>query len=277
MKTFFLTRQLREKLLLVGVVGVGLAFWIMHLVAANQAYRTDETKTFAARTEQEGVLSRATAIIAKQQETIKQLDPAQSITNEPALAEAMQALAAEVPGLNFNYGKPLVSPPSKVSPLTIIKVDVTLTGLSADNQDLLAFYRKLEEKAPYINIVNSIIRLNGGRGGRGGGAAGAGGGFGGQAGQPGGGFGGQAGQPGGGGPGGRGRGANPTTTIGALDVPQPGARPTNVVTTRVQQTGPRVNATFSLVALSLNSAAARSAVVPARPTAPAAPAPIRGG
>jgi hypothetical protein len=271
MKAYFLSRQLREKLLLLVLVGAGLTFWVLHLVDSNRKYHDDDTKLAKDRADQDGVLNREAAIHAASQKIIDQLDPRQAIRDEATLRTSIQQLAREAGVTNLSFTTPSISPPN--SQIKIITMDVTFRDLSPDMSELIPVYRKLSDKEPYINIVRSTLTVTGnnGRGGRGGqGGPGGQGGFAGQGGQ--GGFGGQGGA--GGQRGGRGGAQLGTGTIGQLDV---GAAATNVRGQRgagsPQQTGPRLNATFSVSAISINRAnvpaPARSGA-PAAPTAPAA-------
>ncbi len=285
MKAYFLSRQLREKLLLLVLVGAGLTFWVLHLVDSNRKYHDDDTKLAKDRADQDGVLNREAAIHAASQKIIDQLDPRQAIRDEATLRTNIQQLAREAGVNNLSFATPSISPTN--STIKIITMDVTFRDLSPDMSELIPLYRKLSDKEPYINIVRSTLTVTGnnGRGGRGGqGGPGGQGGFAGQGGQ--GGFGGQqggqggfAGQGGAGGQrGGRGGAQLGTGTIGQLDV---GAAATNVRGQRgagsPQQTGPRLNATFSVSAISINRPAAAAPArsgAPAAPTAPAArPAP----
>jgi hypothetical protein len=266
MKAYFLTRQLREKLLIIGLIGVGLAFWVTHLLAANSAYRESDAATTKTRADQETVLNDEVAIKAAQQSVIaKFADPKESIRDAGTLSEALLAMAQAA---NLS---PLPNIPKATSTpgaqLTVLTQQLTLTNLEPDMSTLIKFYKLLAAKAPYLTIVKSDITVTGGRGGRGG-AAGAAGGFGNTAAtNPGGGF------AGGGAAGGGRRGGAQLGTVGQLDFNPAGAARGTAAgqPVRTQPTGPRLSATFTLTAISITTPGSRAGAAPA-----AAPA-RRGG
>ncbi|MEI6861057.1 MAG: hypothetical protein WCL04_02275 [Verrucomicrobiota bacterium] len=268
MKAYFLSRQLREKLLIIGLVAAGLAVWANHLWAANREYRADDLKQTATRKIQEDVLNRADAINAEQRAIVTKLDPAKSIRDETSFDIAITQLAQQVPGVTAQSGKVTFARGTQIALLT---KDVTFRDLDPNMAELIPLYVKLMEKAPYINITKTSITLNnnngGGRGQRGTGPNAT----------PGGGpnnF--NTGQPGAGVRGGRGQNTQPGS-IGPLDVATAATNPRGVrgglnPTQTLQPTGPRLNVTFTLTAISIVAPGTN----PPRPGGTVAPAPRTG-
>jgi hypothetical protein len=261
MKALFLSRQLREKILVVGLVAAALAVWVNHLLAANRTYRSDRDRQTVLRKTQEDLFARETAIHGGQRAIVEKLNPADSIRDETSLDIAIDQLArtAKVAVPTRARGNTVPS-----SQLTIIRKDYTFRDLDPSMADLIPLYRLLSAKAPAINIVNTTISLTNAGGGRGRGGNN----------QPGTTFaaGGTANfnntataNP----RGARGVGTQPST-IGVLDI---GASPTGATrgggrggagALTTQPTGPRLNVTFTLTAISITSpAAARGAAAPA--------------
>ncbi len=275
MKAYFLSRQLREKILIIGLVAAGLAVWVNHLVAARRDYYADNTKQTAARKTQLDVLNRADAINAEQRAIVAKLDPIKTIRDENAFDIILQQMAQEIGGITATPARGTIA---KAPQLTIIRKNVTFRDLDPSMSELFQIYRKLNDKAPYINIVSTTIMLNNG-GGRGGGRGNTPG-----AGAAGGGFT-NTNQPGGAGGRGGGRANTTTGTIGQTDVAptgggrggRGGAGGANGQT--LQPVGPRLNVTFGLSAISIAPPGANArpggAPAPARSGAPA-PSAVRG-
>jgi hypothetical protein len=269
MKAFFLGRQFREKLILIALLAIGSAWWGSALYGAARKFQADEATQKAARAKQLEVLNREAQILAAQHKLIEKLDPVRTVDSTDELLLAVDRIAKAHPGIGtIGSSQPKVS---RGAQLTMITQQVTMNNVKPDMNDLVEVYRDFARLAPYVTIVESSIRLLGNTNTRGGGRGGAtdfanpaatsgltattrGGGRGGAATTTAGMIGTEA--AGGGGRGGRG-GAATTTGLATTG----GAR---------ANTGPRLNVSFTLNAISISKPGAT------RPTAaPAAPAPAR--
>ena len=273
MKAYFLTRQFREKLIVLALLAVGVALWGAHLYSGATQYRANGTRLAKERADQVAVLSKKAEIAAGQTEFVKQLDPKQSISDQSSFQLTIANLAKEVgiPEASLAWGR--APTPVRSAQLTIVTQPVTISGLDPGLGDAINFYRKVLDRYPYITVLETTLSLTGGNT-RGGGAGGPG------AGGPGAGG---PGAPGGGGRGGRGGAAtNALSTVGMVTGTEArgggaGAGGVRGATAR-GPVGQRLSVTFTLTALSLTKPGA-TAPAPARAgaAAPAAPAATPNG
>ena len=259
MKAFFLGRQFREKLILIALLAIGSAWWGSALYGSARKFQTDEATQKTARSKQLEVLNREAQILAAQQKLIEKLDPVRTVDSTDELLLTVDRIAKAHPGIGtIGSSQPKVS---RGAQLTMITQQVTMNNVKPDMNDLVEVYRDFARLAPYVTIIESSIRLLGNTNTRGGGGRG--------------------------GPtdltattaGGRGgRGGAPTTTAGMIGTEaaggggrggRGGGAPTTAATTGGVRanTGPRLNVSFTLNAISISKPGAT------RPTAaPAAPA-----
>lgn len=275
MKTFFLSRQLREKFILLALLGIGFVLWGTHLYGAVGKYRADELTLKGNRDKQLAVLGRKDQILAEQRKIIQELDPARSVDSAQELLLVIDNINRANPGI----GGITTRDQAKVnrgSQLTMITQQVTMNNVPPEMNELVDVYREFSRLAPYVTILESNITYLAGNAGRGRGAGGATD-FAATAGGP-------QGVRGG-------RGGAATTTAGAIGNetggrggPQPrGGQPT-AATTRGGpgaaggprgNAGPRLNVSFTLNAISITKPGA--AAPPARTTGAAPAAAARSG
>jgi hypothetical protein len=271
MKTFFLSRQFREKFILLALLGIGFVLWGTHLYGAVGKYRADELTLKGNRDKQFAVLGRKDQILAEQRKIIQELDPARSVDSAQELLLVIDNINRAHPGINGITTGNQQAKVNRGSQLTMITQQVTMNNVPPDMNELVDVYREFSRLAPYVTILESNITYLAGNAGRGRGAGGATD------------FATTAGGPT---VGRGGRGGAATTTAGAIGNetggrggPQPrGGQPTAATTrggpgaaggTR-GNAGPRLNVSFTLNAISITKPGA--AAPPARATGDA-PAP----
>ena len=146
-RAFFLARALREKLLLVAFVGIGVAWW-------GSAYATrlgkflEQKRTVTARlAEQRQWLTNKTSIEDAAKKTAALLDSAKTLNSNQLVAKVQQI--ANEAGLK-NVGTNAVQPTTRSGQFAIHSADYTIRN--ADWETLSKFYEALQRQAPYIAV-----------------------------------------------------------------------------------------------------------------------------
>jgi hypothetical protein len=147
MKAFFLSRLLREKVLLVALVVAAAAIWLSGAgKRAGKVWRDARTTTIDL-TEQEMVLGQKESIEARSRAAVERLDP--SRTFDPVRLQSEINTIANAAGLgaktNING-----QPTERSNQFAIHSVMVTINN--ADYLALTKFYTELQKRSPYIGI-----------------------------------------------------------------------------------------------------------------------------
>ncbi len=256
MKAFFLSRHPREKLLLIIIVAFALVMWASSLTATTRTLMQDTQAANEANQKQQEIIDRSDEINERQITAISKLDRAKSYSGTRLQSEVIDMATAS------SLNSPVITSARHRASSQMSVTTVSVSFYQVEMANLIAFYRELEKRAPYISISKcSIIasqgnnRGNFGGGGGGGGGNGNGGGGGGNFNGGGGGGGFNGGGAGAGGQGGRrGNFNNPNNP------PTPPPPP-----------GSRLTVTFELNAVELLAAA----VKPAAAATVAKPAPAK--
>jgi hypothetical protein len=272
MKTLFLSRQLREKFILLALFGIGFVLWGTHLYGAVGKYRADEITQKANRDKQLAVLGRKDQILAEQRKIIQELDPARSVDSAQELLLVIDNINRAHPGIGGIATGNQQAKVNRGSQLTMITQQVTMNNVPPDMNELVDVYREFARLAPYVTILDSNITYSAGNTGRGRGGAAT-----------------DFATTAGGAPGqgGRGRGGAATTTAGAIGNEtggRGGAQPRGAQPTATNprggpgatggprgNAGPRLSVSFTLNAISITKPGA--ATPPRANAAPAAAAP----
>lgn len=152
LRAFFLSRALREKLLIVAILGVAVVMsasaYSSRVSALWRAYST----TTAELTKQKNTLSQRATIEAVTQEAAAQMDPAKTLD----LAELNIAISqfAQEAGITPNIspsGGALTSGRFSVHPLTVGFANVNWNSF-------VDFYRKVQSRAPYIVVTELVFQ-----------------------------------------------------------------------------------------------------------------------
>jgi hypothetical protein len=171
MKAYFLSRHIREKMLILGLVIIAIAFWLPSLIGRTNQLLAEKKLAESKIAEQQPWLDRRDEIDAEEAAAVNKLKPELSfdklkLTSEiTKMAEAASVNPAPIIGA-------ATSSKATSRQLSISSIRVTLNNV--DMPTLVSFYRELAKRSPYISISDCTITVRQARGGRGGfGAAGA--------------------------------------------------------------------------------------------------------
>lgn len=144
-KTFFLGRLLREKILLVLFVGLGVVLWFSSF--AKRASRQWEVHRALSveLAEQKQWLNNRTAIETAAVEAVKNLDPAKTLDDTRLVGE-LSALAREH-NLKLTNDTPQTE---RGGQFAVHTVQITISR--ADWETLKRFYAVIARRSPYIGI-----------------------------------------------------------------------------------------------------------------------------
>lgn len=146
LRAYFLTRALREKLMIVAILGVAVVMWaIAYSSRASQLIR-DYRATNVRLASQQKTLAQRSSIEAITQEAASQLVPANTL--DAAKLYVVVSAFAQESGITTNIspagGK--TSGRFSVHPLVI-----SLNNVNWDN--FKDFYRRIESRAPYMAVT----------------------------------------------------------------------------------------------------------------------------
>jgi hypothetical protein len=147
MRAFFLSRALREKMLLVVFVALGAAIWASSVGERFAATTTAVRGTSTDLAEQQLWLERRLAIEEEAATAVANLDPSRTY-NGVRLSAELSAIAGAtgIGGSASSEGLRTERTPQ----FAVHTLQFTLRRVSWEN--LLQFYGRLSERAPYISI-----------------------------------------------------------------------------------------------------------------------------
>jgi Tfp pilus assembly protein PilO len=146
LRAYFLTRLLREKLLLLGFILIGTLWWFSSVSSRGAKFWRDQNKTSNELKEQQQWIDNKVVIDQAAKKAASRLESAQTLDRARLLAAVNQA-ASEV-GLK-NGGT--TSPDSQSNgQFTVHSITYQVTG--AEYETLLKFYLKLSQRAPYLGV-----------------------------------------------------------------------------------------------------------------------------
>lgn len=146
LRSFFLSRALREKLLLVGFLGIAAVMWATAFSSrAGRFWRAQHATTVELKDQdfwlgQRGQIEAATHAAASQMDPAKTLDPT-------GLSVEISRMANES---NLNVTRGNVTPDAAVGQFAINQMRLSING--AEWSAFRNFYLKLQARAPYIAI-----------------------------------------------------------------------------------------------------------------------------
>ncbi len=152
LRAFFLSRVLREKLLLVGFLGIAVIMWATSLSSRASQFWRLETATTRELKEQDMWLARRDQIEAATKSAAAQMDPGKTL-DATALNVAVRQLATDT-GVKLNTGG---ATPAVSSGQFSINAQ-RLTILPTDWKNFTTFYARLQERAPYIAITDLAMQ-----------------------------------------------------------------------------------------------------------------------
>lgn len=154
LRAFFLNRVLREKLLLVGFLGVGVVMWASSFSSRVTQFWRAQHNTATTLKDQDRWLARSTLIDEATRKAASRMDPSKTL-DPTNLAVVVRDLASQS-GLknNLNTGVPRVEIAS--GQFSINRLPVTINN--ADWHSFTTFYQQLQERAPYIAITELAMQ-----------------------------------------------------------------------------------------------------------------------
>ena len=146
MKTFFLSRQSREKILLLGLVLMAALWWLTGALGRGAAFMSDFQNTTRTLERQQMMINARETIQARATAAIQQLDPARTFDTVRLQAE-LDTMATAAGITNKTIGDARTD---KTSQFSVNSAQITIRN--ADYASVVKFYEKLKECAPYINL-----------------------------------------------------------------------------------------------------------------------------
>ena len=155
LRAYFLSRLLREKVLLLGLILIGTLIWLSSFgTRASQFWRT-RRDTSDNLTEQQRWLNDRVKIEADLQKAASHLESSKTL-DQIRLRDALNHAAQEA-GLRTNFGSS--SPSSETNnQFTVHSVEFRVT--QADFTTLQRFYLNVQQRAPYIGITSFALQPN---------------------------------------------------------------------------------------------------------------------
>jgi hypothetical protein len=147
MKTWFLTRAAREKLLLVALAVAAALIWGTRLNDRVRVVGGEVRQTNADLTEQRMWLERRESIEAEAEAAVRNLDPARTFNGVRLSAEVSAVAQGAGLGANATSGGLRTE---RTPQFAVHTLELNLRGVAWNN--LLSFYAALSERAPYIGI-----------------------------------------------------------------------------------------------------------------------------
>lgn len=151
LRAYFLSRLLREKILLLGFILIGVLWWLSSFNTRASRFVREQKSTSSDLAVQQQWLNNRTVIQEAANKAASRLDSAQTLDRAKLIGAVNQA-SSEV-GLK-NGGT--TNPSSETNgQFTIHSIDYQVAG--ADYATLQQFYLKLNQRAPYIGIERFLL------------------------------------------------------------------------------------------------------------------------
>ena len=146
LRAFFLHRVLREKLLLVGFLGVAVVMWGSAFSSRASRFWRSQARTTAELKEQDKWLALRPQIEALTHDAAAKMDPAKTL-DQTAFVVEVRRLATEA-GVKFSSGA--VKPDQSVGQFSINLLQLNITN--TEWHAFAVFYQRLQERAPYMAV-----------------------------------------------------------------------------------------------------------------------------
>jgi hypothetical protein len=154
-RAYFLSRLLREKLLLLGFILIGALWWLSAFGGRAAGFLKERRATVVTLSEQQQWLNNRVAIEAAAQKAASRLDSGKTL-DQTRLVNAVNQAAYDA-GLRNNYAS--TSSASETNgQFTVHSVEYQVTN--ADYPTLARFYLNLHQRAPYIGIERFALASN---------------------------------------------------------------------------------------------------------------------
>jgi hypothetical protein len=153
LRAFFLSRLLREKLLLLAFIGIGTLWWLSAFASRASAFSREQRSTTAALAEQQLWLNDRAKIEAAAESAAARLDPARTYSAS-RLSTEIRNLASQAGLRSFN-----TVPQPSVPNVQFSFHTLTFTASNVDWDGLKKFYQAVQTKVPYIGIDQFTLTL----------------------------------------------------------------------------------------------------------------------
>lgn len=147
LRAYFLSRLLREKVLLLGFILIGTLWWMSAFAGRASRFWRDQRSATATLAEQQQWLNNRVKIEEAARKAAAQLDPSKTLDGTRLVSAVNQA--AYEAGLRNNYSANPATHETN-GQFTVHTADYTVTN--ADYEMLARFYLNLHQRAPYIGI-----------------------------------------------------------------------------------------------------------------------------
>ena len=151
LRAYFLGRLLREKILLMSFLAIGVLWWLSSTTGRAAKFWREQRATTSELSIQKQWLDRKVIIENEAKKAASRLDPAQTLDRSKLLSEVNKA-ANEV-GLKNGLSSNATS--DSTGQFTIHSIDYQVRD--ADYEALAKFYLKLNARAPYIGLERFIL------------------------------------------------------------------------------------------------------------------------
>jgi hypothetical protein len=146
-RSYFLSRLLREKLLLLSFIMIGTVWWLSSFTTRAARFSRAQRATTAELAEQQQWLNNRVAIEESAKKAASRLKPEETL-DRIRLQNYVNRAASEA-ALPPNYGTTPAGADT-TGQFTVHSINFAVQG--ADYETLAKFYLKLNERAPYLGI-----------------------------------------------------------------------------------------------------------------------------
>lgn len=151
LRSYFLSRLLREKILLIAFIALGMLWWLSAFGGRAAGFWREQRTTTLALEEQQQWIENRVMIEEAAQTAAAQLKP-ELTYNETRLFAEVARLASEAGLRNWSN--------SSQAPVSIGQFSVHTLNFTVNNtawEQVMAFYALLQQRAPYIGIDQFIL------------------------------------------------------------------------------------------------------------------------
>jgi hypothetical protein len=154
MKAFFLSRLMREKLLLTALVGLAAVTWLSSVARRGRAVWMEGRATRAVLTTQQQWLDNRKSIQDAAGRAISRFDPARTFSSTRLLGELSQI--ADQVGVRSNTSSEILgTEPTNQFAVNTVQFNIR----NADMAAVLNFCKELDQRSPYIGVEQFTLAL----------------------------------------------------------------------------------------------------------------------
>lgn len=151
LRHYFLTRALREKLLLVAFIAIGALWWLSAFGTRAGTLWRDQHRTTLRLAEQAQWIKNRTKIEETAQKTAQRLDPAKTL-NGNQLVTTVAQIASEAGLKNTVSGTPTTE---RSGQFAVHTAEYNIN--QAEWDPLKTFYEALQQRSPYISVERFML------------------------------------------------------------------------------------------------------------------------